>query len=144
MVSPLGSDPPKVFLLFYQSYNTLSIFRVCFGLPSTLVLHMKAQFLQFLTLSFYYLGLSSALKAPNQLVWLLLKNCQCLTFICAIIYLLLRYYSSAWLGFTPSLMSQEPLKRLLLLLFNVRLSQLNLLIITSRCIYKRIKTYFIN
>jgi hypothetical protein len=64
---------------------------------------MKAQFLQFLILSFYYLGLSSALKAPNQLVWLLLKNCQCLTFICAIIYHLLRNHSSAWLGFNTIL-----------------------------------------
>lgn len=133
MFSPLGSDPPKVFLLFYQSYNTLSIFRVCFGLPSTLVLQMKAQFLQFLILSFYYLGLSSALKASNQLVWLLLKNCQCLTFVCAIIYLCSEITHQLGLDLTPSLMSKEP-QRLLLLLFNVRLSQVNHVNnITSRC-----------
>jgi len=90
----------------------------------------KAQFLQFLILSFYYLGLSSALKAPNQLVWLLLKNCQCLTFICAIIYLcsaLTVLISLAWIK--TILDVPGALQRLLLLLFNVLLSQVNLLII---------------
>jgi hypothetical protein len=57
---------------------------------------------------FYYLGLSSALKAPNQLVWLLLKNCQCLTFVCAIIYLCSEITHQLGLDLTPSLMSLEP------------------------------------
>jgi hypothetical protein len=98
---------------------------------------MKAQFLQFLILSFYYLGLSSALKAPNQLVWLLLKNCQCLTFICAIIYLCSDWTHQLGLDLHHPWCLRSPFKRLLLLLFNVRLSQVNLSIIKPQDVYKK-------
>jgi len=72
MISFLGSDPPKVFLLFYHTY--IINFRVCwthkyFVLQLGPFLAVSTKFL-----SFYHLGSSTALKAYNQLAWLLLQR----------------------------------------------------------------------
>lgn len=116
----------KSLFAILSSYNTLSIFRVCYGLQ-VLCTSDKAQFLQFLILSFYYLGLPSALKALTNLF-----GCCSRTVTVLLLFVLLSifaplYYtlliSLAWIK--PSLMSLELIQRLLLLLFHVRLSQVN-------------------
>lgn len=107
----------KSLFAILSTYNTLSIFRVCYGLQ-VLCTSDKAQFLQFLILSFYYLGLSSALKARTNLF-----GCCCsrtvsvlLLFVLLSIFAPLYYtilISLAWIK--PSLMSPELIHKVIII-----------------------------
>lgn len=109
MFSPLGSDPPKVFLLFYQSYNTLSIFRVCFGLPKYFSTSDESPI--FAVSNFVFL-LSWFYRQPWKLITNLFGCCS-RTVSVLLLFVLLSIICSEithqlGLDLTPSLMSKEP------------------------------------
>jgi len=89
MISFLGSDPPKVFLLLHNLY--IINFRECWTHKYFSTSDLGPIFAVSKLLSFYYLGFSSALHAYDQLVWLLLQELP-VSYFCAIMLLLPQYH----------------------------------------------------
>jgi len=134
MISFLGSDPPKVFLLSYNTY--IIIFRVCWT-HKYFVLPLLVHFCSFYNFCLLIiLVFRQPWKLTTNLFGYCYKNCQCLSFV------LLCFCSSnssalianaTILDVSGALILNKK-KVINILLFNVPLSnQLMLIKITWRC-----------